>query len=609
MLVFLAEAQAFEGFTGHRVSSTHRTPDLYFEKQTSGQPVRGGRLEKAKIDTTAFLGFTVRGPMCRPVRLTSWKSFEAIFGGHTSDYYLPQAVFAFFANGGREAVVIRVARAEGEAAAQPARVVLKDLYGRNTLKVMAREPGQWGNRIKVRVSAASRPPKTTLKEALAKGATEAKVELTRGFEPGSVVRISEGARQEYVRLETVERKRITWSGREGLRGEYTDLTSATIEAVEVQLTVQSPFGYEIHDNLVFDPRHPRAMVKVVNERSTIVKLEDMGSRTPGPFNLPQADVDETLAAGSDGVGQATPADFIGRDDGLGNRTGLLSLEDHDDVGLICLPDLQAGLEKGEFKDEGDVEAVQRAVIDFCERQKTCVALLDVPRGFDVDQALDWRARFDSKYAALFYPWLRVQDAAAGSGTRLVPPCGHIAGLTSQVDQEFGVHRAAANLVVNNVLGLERDLSKDYTDMLAPEGVNCFRAFRGRGIRPWGARTISSNTAWAHLNVRRLFIMVERSISEGCEWAVFETNNWDLWKAVERQISTFLYQCWREGMLVGQVPEEAFYVRCDEALNPPETREAGEFHCEIGLAAVRPAEFLVFRIGQQAKDMITEEPVS
>lgn len=589
---------------------TYRTPDLYFEKQTTGAPARQGRLEKARIDTTAFLGFSVRGPVNRPVRLTSWKSFEAIFGGHTSDYYLPQAVFAFFANGGREALVIRVARADGDAAAQAARVVLKDLYGRNTLKVVAREPGQWGNRVKVRLGPASRPPRTGLKMTLARGATEAMVDLTRGFEPGAVVRISEGARQEYVRLETVERKKVTWSAREALRGDYTDLAQVTLEAVEVQLTVQSPFGFEIHDNLVYDPRHPRALLKVVNERSTTVRLEDLGSRTPSPFNIPQAEVDETLAGGTDGVGKATPGDFIGRDDGLGSRTGLLALEDHEDVGLICVPDLQAGLEKGEFKDEGDVEAVQQAVIDFCERHKTAVALLDVPRGYDVDQALDWRVRFDSKYAALFYPWLRVQDTSGRPGaTRLVPPCGHMAGLTSSVDQEHGVHRAAANLVLRDVLGLERELTKDQTDVLAPDGVNCFRAFRGRGIRPWGARTVSSNTLWQHLSVRRLFIMIERTIAEGCEWAVFENNNWDLWKAVERQISTFLYQCWREGMLVGQVPEQAFYVRCDESLNPPEVREAGEFHCEIGLAAVRPAEFLVFRIGQQAKDIITEEPVS
>jgi phage tail sheath protein FI len=585
----------------------HRTPDLYFEKQT-GTVQRHRALERVKIDTTAFLGYTVRGPISKPVRVTSWKSFEAIFGGFASEYYLPQSVFAYFANGGREAVIVRVARAEGKGAAQAARVSMKDLYGRNTLKVEAKDAGMWGNRVKVRLTPASRPARATLKHELLKGSTEAYVELTRGLEAGSVVRIMEGSRAEYVRLETVERRKITWNKREALRGEYTDLTSTTIEAVEVMLTVTSPFGYEIHDNCVFDPRHERALVRVVNAASNTVRLTDLGSRTPMPWNLPASDVEETLAGGTDGVGQATPADFIGRDDGLGNRSGLLALQDHDDVGMICLPDLQSGLERGEFKSEADMEAVQKAAIDYCERMKTCIAVLDVPKKYTIDQALDWRTRFDSKYAALLYPWLIVQNQA-GKGTRLVPPCGHVAGLTAAVDEEHGVHRAAANLVLKDVVGLERDLTKDETDLLSPEGVNCFRAFRGRGIRPWGARTLSSDTLWSHLNVRRLFIMVERSIAEGCEWAVFENNNWDLWKAVERQINVFLYNCWRDGMLAGETPEQAFFVRSDEELNPPETREAGEFHCEIGLAAVRPAEFIVFKIGQQAKDIITEEPVS
>jgi len=174
---------------------------------------------------------------------------------------------------------------------------------------------------------------------------------------------------------------------------------------------------------------------------------------------------------------------------------------------------------------------------------------------------------------------------------------------------LGVHRVAANLPLNGVIGLERELNKDLLDWLAPEGVNCSRNFRGRGIRPWGARTLASDRQWVHLNVRRLFIMIERTIAEGCEWAVFEPNTPRTWKAVERQVSAFLYKLWKEGMLQGEVPEQAFYVRCDESLNPPEVRDAGEFHCEVGLAAVRPAEFIVFRIGQMAKDIITEEPVS
>src|SRR5262249_48102568 len=161
-----------------------------------------------------------------------------------------------------------------------------------------------------------------------------------------------------------------------------------------------------------------------------------------------------------------------------------------------------------------------------------------PRGLDVDQVRDWRQHLDSKYGALYYPWLKTVDPIRGVGVRVIPPCGHVAGLYSRTDQGPGVHKAPANEVMNDVIGLTSDLIKDPTDILAPEGINCLRAFRGRGIRVWGARTLSSDKAWDQVNVRRLFIMIERSIAEGCEWAAFENNDWSLWKAVERQVSKF-----------------------------------------------------------------------
>lgn len=584
----------------------YHTPDLYFQRDPEAQVAARGPLARAPIHGAAFLGFATRGPVGRPLRITSWNSFETLYGGFSPDYLLPQAVFSFFANGGREATVIRCGQTEGEDAAKSASLTLRDLYGRPTLRVEARDPGAWGRLIKVRVQSGSRPPRTRVLGALPRGACEAEVVLTKGLEPGAVVRVSDGARSEYVRLTEVGRKRIAWGQKEALRAEYLE---AKVEGIELQLTVVSPFGFEIHDNLVFGLGHSRSLMDAVNERSSVIRVESLASRTPAPFDLPQAELEVALVGGSDGASSASAADFLGSDLGLGRRTGLLSLEDCDDVGMVCAPDLQTAFDLGGMTLR-ELEATQRAIVDFCERRKIHVALLDVPRGFDVDQARDWRDRFESKYAALYYPWLRVQDQTGAPGsTRLVPPCGHLAGLTAKTDFEHGVHRAAANLVLKDVLGLERQVPKDFIDLLAPEGINCSRAFRGRGIRPWGCRTLSSEPLWAHLNVRRLFIMVQRTIAEGCEWAVFEPNEWGTWKAVERQINGFLYDLWREGALAGSVPEEAFFVRCDEGLNPAEVREAGELHVEIGLAAVRPAEFIVFRIGQQAKDIITEEPVS
>jgi phage tail sheath protein FI len=580
----------------------YHTPDLYFERHTEAR-VKGRALERVTIDTTAFLGYATRGPMNQPIRVTSWKSFETLFGGFNSEFLLPQAVFSFFSQGGREAMILRVGSTEGENAARAASLTLKDLYGRPTLRVSAKDPGSWGRSIKVSVSSASRPARANVIGKLEPGSTEAIVGLTKGLEAGAMVRIASGPRSEYVRLADVKRKRVTWEDKFALKGSYEN---ATVEGIEMKVTISSPFGFEIHDNLVFDKNHPRDFARVINESSNTVVVENLNSRTPTPFNMPQADVEQALVGGSDGVGTVSPEDFRGRCE-LEARTGLFALEDHEEVGMICLPDLQTAMDRDAISEE-EFEAIQQMAVDFCERTKMSVAMLDVPRGFGIDEARDWRDRFDSKYAAMFYPWLKVQNPD-GEGTLLVPPSGHVAGLTSQADQETGVHRAAANLPLKNVVGLERTLNKDLIDILAPEGINCFRNFRGRGIRPWGARTVSSNTLWTHINVRRLFIMVERSIAEGTEWAVFEPNNWDTWKAVERQVSTFLYSLWKDGMILGDVPEDGYYIRCDETVNTEITREAGECHVEIGIAAVRPAEFIVVRIGQGAKDIITEEPGS
>lgn len=580
----------------------YRTPDLYFEKPT----VVHRELKRAPIDATAFLGFTTRGPVNEPVRITTWKGFEAVFGGFDPAYLLPQTVFSFLSNGGREAVVVRIAKQDaGDGGARCSETTLRDLYGRPTLVVRAKDPGRWGDRVKVRVGRASRPPKTRLLAPLAAGATEAEVELTRGFEPGAVLRIAHGARNEYVTLTEVAHKRLRWDTKHALQAAY-DVEHAEVQGVELQVQVTSPFGFEIHDNLAYAPDHPRCFATVINQRSNTIQVERLATRSPAPYDHPQAEVEVALRGGEEGVSKVTPAEFMGVDRGLGDRTGLFVLEDLEDVGLICLPDLQTAFERGAFKSREDIAAVQRAAVDYCERVKTAVAILDVPKGFDPDQALDWRQRFDSKYGALYYPWYQVQNPLQRGGVMLSPPCGHITGLTSQLDQSEGVHVAAANRMLKDVIGLERDLNKDVIDYLAPEGVNCSRLYPGRGIRPWGVRTLSSDASWVHLNVRRLFIQVQRTVLEGCEWAVFERNAPETWKAIERQISGLLYGMWREGMIVGRIPEEAFYVKCDAELNPPEVREAGELYCDIALAPVRPAEFIVFRIGQQAKDIITEE---
>ncbi|MEZ0228905.1 MAG: phage tail sheath family protein [Planctomycetota bacterium] len=601
-----------------------RTPDVYFERAPKAD--RGQRLEKVRIDVAGFLGFASRGPVGVPMRIQSWKSFEDIYGGFTPDCFLPQSVFGYFANGGDACYVVRVAKLDGEDSTARASVKLRDLYGRPTLEIKARDPGTWGNKLKVRVVAASKPPRTGVKADIELGASEIAVDVTKGFEPKAVVKVSDGEKSEYAIVDRVERKLLVLRKTDELRTAF-DAERTTVEAVEVQVQITSRDQFELHDNLALAGGHSRSLVERINASSRLVEVVDLRSQTPPPFNLPSLDVEEMLAGGRDGMNGATAADFIGWDRGPKDRCGLHAFEDVEEIGLICAPDLTSlpgaapknadkppALQKVQvlrphgLRDEREVEAVQQEIVNLCERKKTLFALLDPPPQLDADQVLDWRSRFDTKYAACYWPWLRVLDPLSKS-VKVIPPSGHVAGLYARSDREQGVHKAPANDTLNDVIGLDRDVSKDVSDQLAPEGVNCIRALRGRGIRPWGARTLSSDTQWEHLNVRRLFIMVERSIAEGTEWAVFENNDWYLWKAVEREISRFLTGIWKERMLLGAMPEKAFYVRCDETTNPPESRGVGELVCDIGIAAVRPAEFIVFRIGQRTQDIITEEPVS
>jgi uncharacterized protein len=246
-----------------------------------------------------------------------------------------------------------------------------------------------------------------------------------------------------------------------------------------------------------------------------------------------------------------------------------------------------------------VKAVQLAMIAHCELMGDRVAILDPPPGLNAQQIREWRvdkARYDSKYATLYWPWIKVFDPVAGQAT-LVPPSGHMAGIWARSDDTRGVHKAPANEVIRGAIDLELLITKSEHDQLNPQGINCIRAFPGRGIRVWGARMLSSDPAWRYLNVRRLFNYIEGSILGGTQWVVFEPNDMALWERVKRTINAFLVRTWRDGALFGSTPQEAFYVKCDSETNPSEVIDAGQLVVEVGIAPVKPAEFVIFRIAQ------------
>jgi uncharacterized protein len=281
--------------------------------------------------------------------------------------------------------------------------------------------------------------------------------------------------------------------------------------------------------------------------------------------------------------------FIGRDMGPGQRSGLKCFEEIDEIAIVAAPGQTS-------------PAVQDAILSHCETRKDRFAILDSPETISggVDRLPKPR---DSKYGAYYFPWIQVYDP--DKGNIFVPPSGHIAGVYSRVDSERGVHKAPANELVRGALGLKYNISKGEQDLLNPKGINAIRFMNG-GIRIWGARTLSSDPSWRYINVRRLFIMVETSIERATQWVVFEPNDHRLWKRVTRTISSFLTLLWRNGALMGTAPEQAFFVKCDEETNPPEVIDAGQLVVEIGLAPVKPAEFVIFRIGQMASGGGVEE---
>lgn len=336
------------------------------------------------------------------------------------------------------------------------------------------------------------------------------------------------------------------------------------------------------------------VVTAVKEQSKTIVMEEVA---------PSSLAERTPAAGRVALqgGAKTAAVRLTRDDYVGDpadRTGFSGLESVPNVTMLCVPDLMAAYQRG-LIDLETVQGVQLAMIAHCELMGDRVAIIDTPPNYNAQQVREWRmdkAGYDSKYASLYWPWIKVFNPATGTSD-LMPPSGHIAGIWARSDASRGVHKAPANEVIRGVLDLELRLTRAEQDQLNPTGVNCLRVFPGRGVRVWGARTLSSDPSWRYLNVRRLFNYLEGSILGGTQWVVFEPNDRDLWERVKRTIEAFLVRVWRDGALFGSSPAEAFYVKCDDETNPSEVIDAGQLVVEVGVAPVKPAEFVIFKLAQ------------
>jgi uncharacterized protein len=287
--------------------------------------------------------------------------------------------------------------------------------------------------------------------------------------------------------------------------------------------------------------------------------------------------------------EETAHDFV-NDPVQGWKNGLLALEGIEDISIVAAPGYSA------LPKQDDVFAVQNALINHCEKMRYRIAVLDTPPKYSTRQALEFRNLRSSKYAALYYPWVTITDPG-GKGRLNLPPSGFIAGIYARNDITHSVSKAPANEVVGSAIDFEQRLNKAQQDVLNPAGVNCLRFFPGHGFLVWGARTISDDPEWKYVNLRRYFAYLEHSLDHGTQWVVFENNDQQLWGNVRRTIEDFLFNEWRMGSLMGTKPEEAYFVRCDLSTMTQNDLDNGRLVCQVGVAAVRPAEFVIFRIGQ------------
>ena len=339
---------------------------------------------------------------------------------------------------------------------------------------------------------------------------------------------------------------------------------------------------EEFDNLVWDdPSSADYYLKRLEDGSALVTVSQ---KDPDQLSEQPAGAFAALAGGADGLAP-TVDDYKGQDIDPLLRAGLaaLELDPYREVALVAAP--------------AAPEDVVEAVIQHCEQSRFRFAVIDTAQGQSNAALLDPGADWDTSYAACYYPWIYTPDPQSGT-PHLVPPSGHVAGIYARTDIDRGVWKAPANEVVLGAINLEYHVNTQTQELLNPRGVNVIKQFPGRGIRVWGARTLSTNSLWKYVSVRRLFIFLERSIYEGTQWVVFEPNEEPLWERVKNTIRLFLRAQWRNGALMGATEDKAFFIACDRSTMTQDDILNGRLICEIGVAPVRPAEFVIFRIFQR-----------
>ncbi|HZN06270.1 MAG TPA: phage tail sheath subtilisin-like domain-containing protein [Pyrinomonadaceae bacterium] len=618
-------------------------PGVYVEEVS----FRSKSIEGVPTSTTGFAGMTRYGPVqftegpgtTEPRLITSFTEFERVYGGLTRllvgatstderESYVAHAARAFFDNGGKRLYVSRVfvpkEPAPGTFDWGVAKRSIAVGVGLPTATWTARWPGAYGN-VLVQVRAvrskniafrypATDPIRSTWGPQARRAKAGAVVEILSPPLPNplpadndplvdtrlAVVQVDSDGKQTFIR--------------------NTGLAVApgpndVIQLVELQVIVTvSPERSDVYDELGADPDQKRYIGKILQqndpEDENAVVWLDWKPPAGAPFNAArlmialQNNASPRLADGHDGL-EAQPDDLQGKPADLDNAavkaTGLEALAEIDDIAIVALPD------GGTYQSAETCAQAADRLISHAERLKYRIAVVDAPKGSSMNEVRRFRGRFDSKYAALYHPHIEIFDPnerpsqGAPPKRLLLPPSGFVTGIYARSDIERGVHKAPANEVVRGLTKFEANINKARQDVLNPEGINALRFFEGRGNRVWGARTMSSDPEWKYVNVRRLFIYIEHSIDKGTQWAVFEPNGPRLWANIRQTVEDFLLVLWRDGALLGDKPEQAYFVRCDRTTMTQNDLDNGRLICLVGIAPVKPAEFVIFRIGQWTGD--------
>jgi phage tail sheath protein FI len=510
------------------------SPGVYVEEFEMGaRPIEG-----VSTSTAGFLGKTLRGPL-RPRFVTGFEEYKRIYGSYMDGFYLAYGVEGFFKNGGKRCFIARIESEDSTSASAT----------HDTIGIEAIGPGEWGNRIAIKIDA--------------------------------------GGLQDEDDPEPWDKIKLTvmyWD-------EAPDpLVDPTLPANATNPSRRDPVLMEVYDNLSADPNSIDYYESKVNAQSNLIRITRVNAGNPSTIVLTML---PDLAGAVSGVEGPDPVltDYTGRmievDQETTIRTGLEGFREIDEISIVCAPDHHS------INDN----VIDQAIILHCTQMKDRFAVLHShPTENTLNQIAAIRPPQDTTFAAFYFPWIKIFDTRTNQDY-LIPPSGHIAGIYAKTDIERGVHKAPANVVVQGATDLQFNITKGEQDMLNPRGVNCLRVFPARGLRVWGARTCSTNSLWKYINVRRLFLFIEESIDEGTQWVVFEPNDEKLWARVKQTITQFLTTVWRNGALMGLKAEEAFFVKCDRTTMTQDDIDNGRLIVIIGVAPVKPAEFVIFRITQ------------